>query len=415
MTSKPCGSLQHSQRVSDVDRKRSIEILIRLGVAGLVIYALVARSGDLRANLSKRDSIAYWAAGQLLLQHLNPYDASSVLELERGQGYKESKPLVLRTPPWSLFMVLPLGVLDAFWAWVLWMSVCFVALVVAMRLCWRIYGNSPSPQTVFWLVGYSFAPVPACLVAGQMGILLLLGLVLFLWLEADRPFLSGAALLLPFAKPHLLSLFWLALIFWIVTQKRRAIVGGLIAAFLATTVVSLAFDPAIFQDYREMLYQASIGHEFIPALSGVVRLIFFRRMFWVQFIPMALGLVWCVWFCLVNRSNWDWRDHGLAVMVVSVLTTPYDWLTDEVVLLPAVLQAAMWICSAKQRIGLPTRLVIMIFACLNGLLLLILAAKVPFATGIYFWSSLVWFLWYVYARRFRATGKVSSEARSAVS
>jgi len=102
-------------------------------------------------------------------------------------------------------------------------------------------------------------------------------------------------------------------------------------------------------------------------------------------------------------------------MVVSVLTTPYDWLTDEVVLLPAVLQAAMWICSAKQRIGLPTRLVIMIFACLNGLLLLILAAKVPFATGIYFWSSLVWFLWYVYARRFRATGKVSSEARSAVS
>ena len=39
------------------------------------------------------------------------------------------------------------------------------------------------------------------------------------------------------------------------------------------------------------------------------------------------------------------------------------------------------------------------------MLLLILNAKVPFATGIYFWSSLVWFGWYFFGRRVRsATG-----------
>jgi hypothetical protein len=38
---------------------------------------------------------------------------------------------------------------------------------------------------------------------------------------------------------------------------------------------------------------------------------------------------------------------------------------------------------------------------LNLLLLLIVKAQVPPGTGIYFWSSLVWFAWYWYARSFR--------------
>jgi hypothetical protein len=48
------------------------------------------------------------------------------------------------------------------------------------------------------------------------------------------------------------------------------------------------------------------------------------------------------------------------------------------------------------------------FACLDGLLLLILLTKIPFATGIYFWSSLVWFWSYIYGQRFRVCGTGSS-------
>ena len=88
-------------------------------------------------------------------------------------------------------------------------------------------------------------------------------------------------------------------------------------------------------------------------------------------------------------------------MVVSVLTTPYSWLPDEVVLLPAVLWAAVCILGLKkqQEMTLWTGLAIAIFAALDGLLLLILAAKIPFSGGIYFWSSLVWFAWYMYGQR----------------
>jgi hypothetical protein len=235
-----------------------------------------------------------------------------------------------------------------------------------------------------------------------MGLVLLLGVVLFLWLEADRPFLAGAALILPFAKPHLLVLFWIGLLVWAIARKRYAVAAGFFSALASVTALALTFDPMAFAHYREMLAQATVGNLFIPAISGVVRLIFFRRMFWVQFVPMVVAIVWAAWFGYTNRAHWSWRDHGLALLVVSVLTTPYGWLTDEVVLLPAILQGVVYVYQSRRTITWKTRLVLGLFAGLNGLLLLILVFKIPFSTGIYFWSSMVWFGWYVYTRRYPA-------------
>jgi hypothetical protein len=270
-----------------------------------------------------------------------------------------------------------------------------------MRLSRRLYGAS-TPRDVFSIVGYLFAPIPACLVSGQMGLVLLLGVILFLWLEERKPMLAGAALILPFAKPHLLSLFWLVLALWIVYRKKQKVAIGFAIALAAATAIALALDLSVFQQYREMLRHSSIGKEFIPAISGVIRLIFFRRHFWVQFVPLATGSIWSLWFFRKHFSGWTWKQHGPALMVVSVLVSPYSWLADESVLLPAILQALA--CAYEARLGMKirTKLTLVLFAFLNFLLLLILRSKIPFATGIYFWSSLVWFGWYFYAVRVRS-------------
>jgi hypothetical protein len=390
--------------------QRLVQALARVALAALLAYVLFSQAGALHANVGARDSIAYWAAGRLLLQHQNPYDAAAVLHLERQQGYAEAKPLVLRTPPWSLFLVLPLGILNAFWAWIVWIGVSVGVLIWAVRVTWRIFGEGSRPPDFWVVIGYCFAPVPACLVAGQFGMVLLLGVVLFLRLERNYPFWAGAALILPFAKPHLLSLMWLALGLWVCRERKGRIAGGFLSAIALATAVALMFDPAILQHYPAMLRDAAIGNEFIPALSGVLRLLFFPRRFWVQFVPTAIALLWGTWFYWRHRSTWDWRDHGLTLMVVSVLAAPYAWMTDEVVLLPAILQAALWLYAADGRTSVKTRFVITGFACLNLLLLLIVAAKVPFATGIYFWSSLVWFSWFVYGQSVRARSDPATNA-----
>jgi len=377
---------------------KKLKIAVNLALLSLLMWFLVSHEQKIRATVATRDSIQYWATGRLLVHHQNPYSVPSVQALESSQGYPADRPLMLRTPPWSVWMVLPVGLLSSFWAWVVWLAVLLGSLVISMRISWRMYGDGPHPPAVFPLAGYLFAPVAACLVAGQMGMLLLLGISLFLLLEEDRPFVAGVALLIPMAKPHIFALLWPILAVWVVSRKRWSLLAGIAAAFLLAISIALAFDSAIFQHYREMLQQQAIQHEFIPALSGMIRGIFFRRFFWAQFVPTGLGLLWSARYYWKNRQTWNWRQHGPAVLVVALLTTPYSWMTDEVVLLPAILQGVVWLNRAKLRVR--SQMVILLFVCLDLLLLLIVNAQVPPATGIYFWSSLVWFSWYWYAKSF---------------
>jgi hypothetical protein len=376
---------------------RAFKIIVGVILTALLGYFLVVRSPQIRENVSLRDSVAYWSAGRLLVHQQDPYDHANVLQLEREQGYKDQRPLVLRTPPWSLFIVAPLGWLSPFWAWVAWIAISIGCLFAGIRICFRLYGSG-TPLNLLTILGYTFAPVPACLVSGQMGLVLMLGIVLFLWAEKKHPFLAGAVLILPFAKPHLLAVFWLMLLVWVLLRQEKRLALGFLSALVVATAFAVAFDVQVFQHYRNMLNEAAIGNEFIPALSGVLRLLFFRRMFWVQFVPLAAGLIWAVRFFQRNRSIWDWREHGPALLIVSVLVTPYEWLSDETVLLPAILQAAVFAYSAWKNLRLLSRIGLAAFALMDVLLLLILKSKVPFSTGIYFWSSVVWFFWYFRAR-----------------
>ena len=380
-------------------------MLIGLTLTALVGYFLFLRSPQIRKNIAVRDSIAYWSAGRLLVHGQDPYDPTAVFRLETEQGYAEARPLVLRTPPWSLVLVAGLGWLSPFWAWVVWIAFSLGCLLVGIRICATLYGRG-TPHNLFAIVGYTFAPVPACLVSGQMGLVLMLGILLFLKWEKRHPFLAGAVLVVPFAKPHLLALFWLVLLIRILCKREKEIALGFCSALLLACGIALAGDTHVFQHYRAMLHGSAIASEFIPALSGVLRLLFFRRMFWMQFIPLAVGAIWAIRFFLKNRSWWDWRDHGLALLVVSVLVTPYEWLSDETVLLPAILQAAAFAYLARQNLKFLSKIGLIVFGMMDLLLLLILKAKVPFSTGIYFWSSLVWFFWYFRSRSWARRAQV---------
>jgi hypothetical protein len=393
-------------------RKRFMAVLITV----VAVYLVIAHLDSIRRNVVQRDYISYWAAGQFLIHGGDPYDAQKVLELEWQQGYAADRPVVVRNPPWSLFLFLPLGLVSAFWGWVLWTAVLVAALVASVRLTWKTFGKTQESRSLCVVIGYTFAPVLGCLLAAQIGLLLLLGIVLFLVWEEKRPFLAGAALLLPFAKPHLLVLFWLTFVIWVLLRKRFAVARGFAVSVVAATGMALIFDRASFQHYFHFLHTAAIEGEFIPTLSGVLRLLLFRPYFRMQFVPMALGLIWCVWYYVKHRTNWNWRSHGLTVMVVSILTTPYGWLTDEVVLMPAMVFAALAILRGQKRLRISTRIALAIFALLNWALLMLLALHIPLQLGIYFWSSLLWFAWYAFGRlQMTAKSKAALDPAAALS
>jgi Glycosyltransferase family 87 len=372
----------------------------RLGIVFLLIFAgfTASHSKLMRENVGNRDSIQYWATGHLLVEHQNPYDPGAVERLEGSQGQVGAmRPLMFRVPPWGLVLLAPLGLLDPFWAWFVWFSCSVAAVVLSVRACLELFGAKGDVASNCALAAYLFAPVLACIEAGQIGAFLLLGIVLFLRWEQKWPFLAGAALILPFAKPHLFLLFGVACGLWIIFRRRWVTLAGFSASLILSVVVALLFDPAAFVHYRGMLAQQAIWAEFIPSLAGVFRLVVAHGLFWVQFLPSLVGAGWTVWFWTRHRVEWDWRQHGLRVLLVSVLVSPYAWLPDEIVLLPVIYQAAVWLFgsrASRKRAALVGTLM-----ALNALLLVMAVVQVPLPSGAYVWSGLVWIGWYALGRK----------------
>jgi hypothetical protein len=137
----------------------------------------------------------------------NPYDLRAVHALEIAAGRNPGEPvLVMRNPPVAFFMALPFAWMGPKAGVIVWMFFLLGALGLASRLIWQINGR---PDTLLNFFGFGFAPSLACLMAGQCGILLLLGIALFLFFLRERPFLAGAALLLCALKPHFFAPFGL--------------------------------------------------------------------------------------------------------------------------------------------------------------------------------------------------------------
>ena len=345
----------------------------------------VAMSGSEAAD---RDYIGYWGAGHLLLHRSNPYDSAAILGMLRAAGHPAQDAMILRNPPTALFMTLPLGLVGLRSGLILWSLALIAALMASVRMLWVMHGR---PQDRLHLIGYIFPPALACLLAGQIGILLLLGMTLFLYLRESHPYLAGAALLLCLTKPHLFLPFGIVLLMWIVSRKTYKILIGAVAAVTASMTLALILDPAVWTQYVHGEKGENIQNLFIPCLSGLLRLVIDRSAVWIQFLPLCAGCVWAVWYFRSRSERWSWTDHGFLLLIVSVMVAPYAWFTDEVVLLPAIL-AGLYRASNSGRSLLP-------FGVLAGAALIEVTAGVPLASGLYLWTMPAWLAWYIYSTR----------------
>ena len=375
-------------------------IVALLGLTAVLagIFVLILEDG----NVEQRDFISYWAAGHQLVQGKNPYDGAAIRKLELTAGYDQSYLLVMRNPPAALFLAAPLGFLSPNAGFLFWMIALVASLVASIRMLWILHGRRTDR---LHLLGYCFAPVMACLMAGQFGIFLLLGIVLLLYYHKSQPVLAGAALLLCAAKPHLLLPFGIVLLLRVFERKTYRILAGFCAALLASCALVFCFDIHAWSQYVREIYSAGIMDEFIPTLSGFLRLLLHRDAVWLQFLPEAAACLWALWYFWSRRSRWDWMNQGLLLLIVSVLCAPYAWFTDEAILLPAVL-AGVYRADDAGRSLLP-------FGLVAGAAMIEVFVKVQMTSGWYVWTVPAWLAWYLYATRIKgipAKGAHKSDA-----
>ena len=336
-----------------------------------------------------RDFIVFWATGRQLIHHNNPYDAAAMKQIEHAAGLPPAYGVYfMRNPPLALPLALPLGLAEMHFANFLWSLILLGCQFTSVWLIWQMHGRPPN--RLHWLA-LSFAPFLICLFMGQTAMFALLGLVLFLRLHRQRPFAAGLSLWLCELKPHLFLPFGVALLVWIVVSKSYKILAGTAVALTASYALTELIYPSAWSAYAAMMHSQAIDKEPIPCLSAAMRQWMSPQAIWLQYLPIALACIWALVFYWRRRKVWDWMQDGCWLMLVSIVVSPYCWLNDQVVVIPALLHGAYTTRS---------RPLLMVLALVNIPIMAGLILGINLTSSFYLWIAPFWLTWYLFANVF---------------
>jgi Glycosyltransferase family 87 len=288
------------------------------------------------------DFIAYWSAARLLARGGDPYDPASLLAVQQSVGWPHATPLPVWYGPWIVALSAPIGLLPYWPGRVGWMIAQIVLLLGAASITWRVYDGSAESRRPF-LLATTFAPAILCLVEGQITPLILFGLACFLRCSQRREdWLAGLALLPLTAKPAVLYLVWPALLLWTLRSGRVRILGGLAVTAIAASVAALVLNPDVFGEWLRFGAATSpLGQNYTPTVGSVLRSVFGTDRVWLAYVSVGVGLLWWVSTWRRYHQGLDWRDELPTLTFASLVTAPFAWSHDALLVFPAVLQAAV--------------------------------------------------------------------------
>ncbi|MCZ2342478.1 MAG: DUF2029 domain-containing protein [Bacteroidales bacterium] len=302
------------------------------------------------------DFVEYWSAARVHLRGGDPYDGHQILPWQReANGNPDQvQATMLWTPPWTLPLYWPFGMLPILWGHLAWVWTQAACVGVSTFWVWRVYGGSgwmvPLGAAIFfapcwWMIGF-----------GQNTGLPLIGVAGFLYFRVrGQPRWAGVCAALTAVKPHLLLVFGLALVLDGTTRAGRQSLLASLGVVLFLAILSLVPDPDVYSDYRASMTRPQsdvsvpLSQWQVPTISYRLRVQVEHAIgtqpgtsyFWVQFIPAALGGVALLPYWWLRRSVWDWRVETPRLVLISVILAPYGaWIFDLTVLLVPVLAAA---------------------------------------------------------------------------
>jgi len=315
--------------------------LLSLLLAGLIPF--------LAPGMGQNDFRVYWSAAALFAQGDSPYDPDALWALQQTaipdliSSEIPSQPAW--NPPWLILILCPLGFLPFCSATIIWMFFNMLLVGLALTVTWQLTNPSPNDRGILIviLVGYLFLPTIVLLIFGQVSSLVLIGIVLWLWcIQKNRDWLAGAALFLTTIKPHLSYFFLSLVLLWVIQNRRWKILGGMAVAGSLSLSIFFIVIPTWLTDYfhllqvlGEQVYQtiftSTLG-SLMYAWTGS-NLFKFSAVILLIFIPPLLRIV--------KRDGWLVPTN--FALLSGIPLSPYGFLFDQVLLLPAIVQMIAWI------------------------------------------------------------------------
>jgi len=345
--------------------------------------------------LAKDDFVEYWSASRLNIQGDNPYDPAGLITLQQNVLVARSEPLMMWNPPWNLAILLPFGLLSYPTGRAFWLLLNLAILIFSADWLWGQFQGPPRYRWIAWIAGIFFWPTIFVLRMGQIGPILLAGLVGFLIFQArQKDALAGMCAFLLALKPQLVYLFWPALIFWSWRERRWLILFSAGLTGLLTCAIAWAFNPLVINQYLTITFSNPPLYWATPTLGALLRYVFGPDKTWLQFLPTIFGGLWFVYYYWSHRGRWNWMDQLPIIIPVSLLTTSYGWTFDQVLLLPLVIQAAVWAMNSPLK-----RSVFVLFLYLLVNLAGVFSNRMSFTEFALWWLLPLWLVLYWLAKR----------------
>ena len=378
--------------------RRRLLLSVALVMMAIITAVLFARA-DFR-TVGVDDFVEYWSAGRLNLQGGNPYSQTELLRVQRAQGWDGELPVMMWNPPHTLTFVMPFASLPYGFARKLWLLVSIAVILIASDRLWRLYGGSPAKRAFAPLLAAAFMPTLAALKNGQITALLLAGVAGFLcFAHRGRWLAAGCFLVLVAIKPHVVYLIWVALGLWWIRRPQWRLVSGSVLFLGISWLISTMINPDVTSQYLEAVLGRPPLYWRTMTWGSALRMAFSVEREWLQLVAPGIGCCWLLYRWFERGKEWNWTEEMPRLILVSTSTMAFGWPFDLTVLLPAVIQAGVWM--SEERDSTLRRRVLTVYVALQGLAV---AMNQALLDAIYFiWLSPALLLLYSYyaARRTR--------------
>ena len=374
--------------------------LVRMLLASLVVVLIFQGIGMWRnmefGSPGTVDFVQYWSAGQLLLQGKNPYDFDELYRIEVSLGLPDEVPVVMWNPPWLLLWILPLLFLPFKVAALGWLYLNLVLFLSCGTVIWRLLAPTQARRRieVAWIATLAFFPGLSAIRVGQMPTLVLVGVVGFLYcIVRDKPFLGGMFLVLTTIKPHLVYLLWIAVAWWVITERQWKVAVGAGVTMVVSLGALTAISPMSVAGYQRALESPPLY--WAPATIGTtLRLLVFRNWPSVYYLPSVVGGLLFVGYLLTRRSRLNWRTALSPLLLGSVATAAYGWSFDHTVLLVPYLQIVAGLPGDELQMRVQQKRLI-VAALLSIGAIMVIGNRLRIPDYFFFWTP--WALGAVYA------------------
>ena len=323
--------------------------LLSAALAVLAGFLLVGGLARLPARAGKIDFRAYWSASYLLSQRENFTSDDQLMEVQQEHtGWNTDYAMKTWNPPWVLVWLLPYASLEFDHAANVWLFTNIFALFFSVVSGWRIYAAQSPQQRWIWLPLLAAVLFPSTIVAmiyGQVNLAVLGSLLAFLTLyHRSHDFAAGLALSITTLKPHLLYLTLLIIVLDALHKRRWGVFAGLLTSLGVSTLVVFLLRPSFMAEYLAsntsnnlLAWETATLATYLSIQLGWA---------WVRLIGIALLPVIVVWW-IRNKDRLAFMTLVNVTLLLSIMTMPFGWSYDFVVLLLPIMNILLWIVASR--------------------------------------------------------------------